>query len=116
MPRRPPRPTLTNTLFPYTSLFRSVSRPFLDQTSHLPLSSTRRTLRAIQNSLKRVVFRRGRRFSPTPVGEDDDQRSWQVGYTRAHGRFGPVPFAMSGQLPSPYHNLDRKSTRLNSSH
>lgn len=59
----------------------------------------------IQNPLKRVVFRRGRRFSPTPVGEDDDQPSWQVGYTRAPGRFGVVSFATSGHIPSPYHNL-----------
>src|SRR3546814_5632788 len=87
---RQPISTLTDTLCPYTPVFRSkigrgaVSRPFLDQTSHLTLSSTRRTLRAIQNSLRRVVFRRGRRFSPTPVGEDDDQRSWQVGRSEEH--------------------------------
>ena len=59
----------------------------------------------LQSSLKRAVFPERLAFSPTPVGEDDDQHSWQVGYTRAWDRCGPVPFAMSGRIPSPNQNL-----------
>src|SRR3546814_3279304 len=64
MIRRPPRSTRTDTLFPYTTLFRSTEKP------HLPLPVVRRTGRAGRNVLHRrfpeledqcdLALRRGR--------------------------------------------------------
>src|SRR3546814_8897796 len=40
MIRLPPRSTRTDTLFPYTTLFRSVANdPYLDENNRVPLSS-----------------------------------------------------------------------------
>src|SRR3712207_6956367 len=74
MIRRPPR----STLFPYTTLFRSVGRELG---------------RALQLDVVAVRLRRQRRARQRPVGG---------GATRDERR--------------PEHVLDRKSTRLNSSH
>src|SRR3546814_12805858 len=43
MIRRPPRSTRTDTLFPYTTLFRSPPPPSMPTSSFRPLPGTRRT-------------------------------------------------------------------------
>src|SRR3546814_7715536 len=66
MIRRPPRSTLTDTLFPYTTLFRSedvVSVPFADRRRELVLQGLQRQaveLRAAERLRAQQVLRAGR--------------------------------------------------------
>src|SRR3546814_20184368 len=80
--RRPPRSTRTDTLFPYTTLFRSV--PDLD----------------------------GATLSPAVLADADAFRIVAIGAERG-GAAGADPLAAALVPPL---LLDRKSTRLNSSH
>src|SRR3546814_17449480 len=80
MLRRPPRSTRTDTLFPYTTLFRSPPHP------------------PTRSSLGRASAKPDRRRKRAPS------------MTGGHEKGGPDD---PDRLP---HSLDRKSTRLNSSH
>src|SRR3546814_11179537 len=86
MRRRPPRSTRTDTLFPYTTLFRSPA-------GHLSPSSSHRA--AGGND------REG--FRPVPVPR------------RRRGGVIPPDLGWT-QVEAPWRRADRKSTRLNSSH
>src|SRR3546814_20266866 len=100
MLRRPPRATRTDTLFPYTTLFRSIRRTALD----------------VVGAFDEVAFAEG-------YGEENDfcQRAQAAGFRDliagnvfvAHARsksFGVTRRTALGEVG------DRKSTRLNSSH
>src|SRR3546814_11135788 len=106
MARRPPRSTRTDTLFPYTTLFRSVlDRRFRDRGHHGDLPC-----RNITECWHLGWFR-------PPVATHDDLRNWTVEAAAL------VIFNQSILQGRASQNLefriergDRKSTRLNSSH
>src|SRR3546814_17942461 len=97
MLRRPPRSTRTDTLFPYTTLFRSAADERPDETQAYP-------------PLQQVI-----RYCRTPDG---------VAIAYAVSGNGPRILKAANWLghleyerESPmWRHLDRKSTRLNSSH
>src|SRR3546814_5639992 len=102
MIRRPPRSTRTDTLFPYTTLFRSL----LD-----PLAAADQHRRAIAGGAE---FQRGADHGPfLAFGEDDALRVLhhlvEEDLQGPGGRVQPRPQLMGI-------GVDRKSTRLNSSH
>src|SRR3546814_3948628 len=118
MIRRPPRSTRTDTLFPYTTLFRSIHRSNLVGMGVLPLQFaegvTRQTLKLDGSET----------FTIHGVGDIRPRQDVEVTLTRADGkterfatrcRIDTVNeleyFLHGGILQS-----DRKSTRLNSSH
>src|SRR3546814_21175759 len=90
MKRTPPRSTRTDTLFPYTTLFRSVERLL-----RFPGP----------NGLAQEIFTRAR-----PGAEPLDMAN-QGGFVTGEAGMGHV--AITTKKP---HQIDRKSTRLNSSH
>src|SRR3546814_5288601 len=103
MIRRPPRSTRTDTLFPYTTLFRSrVCRAL-----YLNVCRTVATGRMKAQTHRIYRNRRGVFMRCRP---DDRKREthWPGG--------GPTPDVEAGIGVSPRMSGDRKSTRLNSSH
>src|SRR3546814_13669588 len=98
MIRRPPRSTRTDTLFPYTTLFRS------------GLADEVRA--GVEQALDRRRGARGRlvRGEPGGIAVAGDAALDVVQVLRREGEPGERP------LPAPRHRQDRKSTRLNSSH
>src|SRR3546814_14352100 len=97
MRRLPPRSTRTDTLFPYTTLFRS---PVLQVIA----SKQRPRKLAIQGS-------DGKEHSFLLKGHEDlrqDERVMQL--------FGLVNTLLASDRETGKSHLDRKSTRLNSSH
>src|SRR3546814_13096604 len=98
MIRRPPRSTRTDTLFPYTTLFRSVGDDFEAVVEHA--------------SRVCVVVRFGGRESLDQLGVALQWRAVQGGELLARKR-GTLPDVLHQLLPA---RGDRKSTRLNSSH
>src|SRR3546814_9920976 len=106
MIRRPPRSTRTDTLFPYTTLFRSQVQSFVYAAS----SSTY----GDHEALPKVEDRIGRPLSPYAVTKYVNELYADV-FARAYG-FGSIGlryFNVFGKRQDP---KDRKSTRLNSSH
>src|SRR3546814_6661491 len=106
MIRRPPRSTRTDTLFPYTTLFRSPRQPFVDQRAELRIAP--RLPPALDRpdaGSRGKAFARGERFgrggcrarSEVGSGAAREQTQKDGGRDRETGQ-------------------DRKSTRLNSSH
>src|SRR3546814_18946174 len=100
MIRRPPRSTRTDTLFPYTTLFRSLGRYEKKIFGQCPRPGFHQpTCSGDQPAAKTFEWL---------VGEPMRHISWQertsmLFPTRMDGRFGAQA-------------IDRKSTRLNSSH
>src|SRR3546814_12337959 len=121
MIRRPPRSTRTDTLFPYTTLFRSldhVLRALVDdqvrEVARLDARSVRevdlgtldggredRLLRGVVSALELLAQQRR---------EGGEERS-QLGVGR-----GATGQPQAGCVPPRLPGVDRKSTRLNSSH
>src|SRR3546814_12101681 len=101
MTRRPPRSTRTDTLFPYTTLFRSHGR------SLAPLAPSDITRLGLDGSddLCRLALERFCLFLGSFAGN----------VALSYGAQGGV-FLAGGILPQFPDFLDRKSTRLNSSH
>src|SRR3546814_16380944 len=100
MKRRPPRSTRTDTLFPYTTLFRSLF--LLDSGGQYPDGTTDVT-RTIAIGEPSAEMRR--RFTLVLKGHIALARALSQGHDRQ-------PARRRGALRA----LDRKSTRLNSSH
>src|SRR3546814_18312827 len=103
MKRRPPRSTLTDTLFPYTTLFRSPRSPrvsrgaaILPQPSPCPAHAWREVRRATHHLFAEHGF----------SGANMDVLAEAAGVSK------PTIYLHFGSKAS----LDRKSTRLNSSH
>src|SRR3546814_13751222 len=100
MIRRPPRSTRTDTLFPYTTLFRSCT--------------------AKARSPAKVADEYARNIGATVAlyrevtGATIDQIVERVG--RAGGYFKPILKVIFPDWLDEQRDLDRKSTRLNSSH
>src|SRR3546814_1564394 len=114
MIRRPPRSTRTDTLFPYTTLFRS---PDLGtEGGEHRLVDGARPERAQENGQK--VGRAGQEAGDTLAGPDAHRRQ-KVGKSRGtrpeRGKVELLDLPGSGQ-EAERRPTDRKSTRLNSSH
>src|SRR3546814_9191741 len=106
MIRRPPRSTRTDTLFPYTTLFRSVAevaRRVLDHLAHGVAEEVALGRHADFQRIGDVRF--------APVGEilDEARDPVAVGARRTAGQIARVIHRAESAA-------DRKSTRLNSSH
>src|SRR3546814_1403893 len=114
MIRRPPRSTRTDTLFPYTTLFRTVSWS-MASSSHgrRPPSRTVTTTSAVKNERCGALVPQHRGFDMLS-GPQDGQVLGVDEHLDAAGLAwlaADQACAFEGQ-----HHLDRKSTRLNSSH
>src|SRR3546814_11346812 len=105
MIRRPPRSTRTDTLFPYTTLFRSQKLLFLF---------------ALLMVVVGVLMLRGRKAGGTPGAQCNRENAPKVlSYGLGTGVFSGFFGIGGGFLIVPGLRLsteDRKSTRLNSSH
>src|SRR3546814_8499694 len=110
MIRRPPRSTRTDTLFPYTTLFRSVDQiqALVDEIRARPAS--RRQIVSAWNvaDMPQMALAPCHCLFQTSVM--DGRLSLQL-YQRSCDVFLGLPFNIAS-----YALLDRKSTRLNSSH
>src|SRR3546814_2121848 len=101
MIRRPPRSTRTDTLFPYTTLFRS-----LDIAFRMAGGDAHRLARARRAAARQLARLAALGRKPQFIGRFLSERKLRL---RAVDAQGQGVFAARG-------NLDRKSTRLNSSH
>src|SRR3546814_7940367 len=120
MIRRPPRSTRTDTLFPYTTLFRSIRQAVrgkrdavddADRTGRADLRADRRHRIDLRDQVRAVR----ERDQPGALVEQDVERS----RIEAAAAAVDAPFAHDDAVvgePSPDPAVDRKSTRLNSSH
>src|SRR3546814_4655733 len=111
MRRRPPRSTRTDTLFPYTTLFRSLQSRTGWTTA---LAAAPSPARLLVGNGRKILYVAPPRLGPWP-------QPWMLPTsTRRPGpivedsetRLMNVPFAPVGLA----REIDRKSTRLNSSH
>src|SRR3546814_8941095 len=103
MIRRPPRSTRTDTLFPYTTLFRSISEIAVGSDSDLFAAFVRDVL--LEESLIDRVRSPGLSIS-------DDDNYLTVG--KSEGSYWSCP--RRREISARSRRRDRKSTRLNSSH
>src|SRR3546814_10980522 len=101
MSRRPPILTRTDTLFPYTTLFRAVRRSSREQPGHIPAGIS---LLAVQAVAEHPEAAAAGIFQPVIIAH-------QPGIVGAAPPFGGDAF---GAFVAD--DQDRKSTRLNSSH
>src|SRR3546814_20466719 len=97
MIRRPPRSTRTDTLFPYTTLFRSVGVERL------------------------LAFQRGAERAQAGAAVEDQQMRTAThlqagGVAAIAHEFGARAGDAAADAPETHEEVDRKSTRLNSSH
>src|SRR3546814_20009031 len=99
MIRRPPRSTRTDTLFPYTTLFRSVAGAAAGVDPEL--------LQAMQAGHERLLHRHEQIPRPELAAMGMTRKLYVE--TGIRGRFCRARLVCEQQL-------DRKSTRLNSSH
>src|SRR3546814_5481041 len=109
MIRRPPRSTRTDTLFPYTTLFRSTRAPTdLVEATRNPVSQQVAGGRQTPEAIEHIA-------SPFPGGTDSPTISTCIQKSkRTNGgfRISPDEIPCASLVPG----RDRKSTRLNSSH
>src|SRR3546814_12490228 len=103
MLRRPPRSTLTDTLFPYTTLFRS---PYVDD----GLSFGKRVA-LIPNEVKPRIVRKSERSNPVSLNRG--AVAARKGIAKSNSQPRKRTWEALAKIPR---QLDRKSTRLNSSH
>src|SRR3546814_5744921 len=113
MIRRPPRSTRTDTLFPYTTLFRSITHMFVVPTMFVRLLALPEAVRRKYDlsSLENVLH------AGAPCAPDVKVRMidwWGPVIFEYYGstEAGPLTFCGSDDWLA----QDRKSTRLNSSH
>src|SRR3546814_18251637 len=108
MIRRPPRSTRTDTLFPYTTLFRSVSERIKAPAGfHLDIPPRRRVW-PTPNGKANFLILPGLAVN-APVG---DPAMLRLATVRSHDQFNTTIYSYNDR----YRGVDRKSTRLNSSH
>src|SRR3546814_8492623 len=111
MIRRPPRSTRTDTLFPYTTLFRSpklqCSVPFTPATGPRLLVNPAADRAEVEAGLVAAMLELARRHRVSSLHITFPPRE-------QYERFGTL--GLLQRLGVQYHWQDRKSTRLNSSH
>src|SRR3546814_2593192 len=115
MIRRPPRSTRTDTLFPYTTLFRSL--PIGPSLVNLPDGNGQVIPALIQSSKRGEFFVLDRRTG-RPIVETVEKTVPQGGVAgETLSPTQPYPVGMVSLTPKDLTaKEDRKSTRLNSSH
>src|SRR3546814_10855494 len=111
MIRRPPRSTRTDTLFPYTTLFRSVIKRAIETRGESLLKGLKHMLSDLsRGQLSHVdpdAFEVGVNIATTPGKVIHETDLYQlIKYSPTTKQVFTVPLVI----------LDRKSTRLNSSH
>src|SRR3546814_11757538 len=117
MIRRPPRSTRTDTLFPYTTLFRSC-RHHRDQRGALVLGHRRRELADIRTRVGIILVPLCARAHRENLAE----RHAVIGTALELGDIGgdeivdALDLAVADRGAKQRRGQDRKSTRLNSSH
>src|SRR3546814_19187251 len=101
MRRRPPRSTRTNTLFPYTTLFRAAV-PVDGEPVEIESAQREQLVQSLRGvrEAQRVKFRQPQRRLALACGRIG------IGHSAAADRVAGIGIAQE----------DRKSTRLNSSH
>src|SRR3546814_11306625 len=111
MLRRPPRSTRTATLFPYTTLFRSIPLRAGPERSVAATKSFIATLSAFAQIISECAG--GQALDPVIAALPDQLcQAWAVSWDEALAPFSQArSLFVLGRGPS-----DRKSTRLNSSH
>src|SRR3546814_14706011 len=131
MKRRPPRSTRTDTLLPYTTLFRSSLSKFAAEgppvspsRSHRPAITARPLYISYQAQVERELDQAHLHAASASAQVAISCAAAAFSEFRAGNRFGKGEFLdhsdryiaqQDPQWPIPAH-LDRKSTRLNSSH
>src|SRR3546814_995362 len=127
MMRRPPRSTRTDTLFPYTTLFRSLTRP--PTSLYVMLGSRRPIAVFVEQTMPEFNLRYAPHLgylSPVPqfvqsVGNSDPYDHARFAHDQGfaglfHPWAGSAAPEQLEQFRKGLDELDRKSTRLNSSH
>src|SRR3546814_2090373 len=113
MIRRPPRSTRTDTLFPYTTLFRSNNFPDCSNMCHEPTS--RGLPHAIGVGKGTVVLEDFEHAEAIfVIGQNSGTNAPRMMTPLVEARGRGVPIVAVN--PMPERALDRKSTRLHSSH
>src|SRR3546814_7923780 len=128
MLRRPPRSTLTDTLFPYTTLFRSRAERFGKTEGQSKNQSRLRQIHTMaahqqgnEEQIKPEADKPNQSTATSQVQESgrfaqppQDRTEWRsaIAFRRCPCRFRHCPKQNQGQ----HQAGDRKSTRLNSSH
>src|SRR3546814_5128927 len=108
MIRRPPRSTRTDTLFPYTTLFRSAAERVATVTLRLAVVNNSKFVRGRKRATENIE-----RYCLEPYG----MKRLETGHYEL-----TIPYRTDDELEKTVHDLltelsqDRKSTRLNSSH
>src|SRR3546814_5698626 len=105
MIRRPPRSTRTDTLFPYTTLFRSISLCELRIACSPPFTATYMALALRQDAARQAD-------DGLAAGEEDVDAEREL--RGVQPPVVPEPLRKSERRDD--RGVDRKSTRLNSSH
>src|SRR3546814_7500933 len=110
MRRRPPRSTRTDTLFPYTTLFRSEGLQLTGESRHHEILGLGRC--AAKEPIVLELLEQGEHFAPLVAAKSfcHQSTSCTAGSTRT------VSPARQESMPIAVPRSDRKSTRLNSSH
>src|SRR3546814_6978352 len=114
MVRRPPRSTRTDTLFPYTTLFRSVVRQQWQKDRHEDDDDLRPFERPAEQENNKLGEQQELQRCEIEAGDEviDDLLAAEVGEHRGEG---PRAYEEPADHRRGAHR-DRKSTRLNSSH
>src|SRR3546814_7709299 len=110
MIRRPPRSTRTDTLFPYTPLFRSAFDILHNQADFVPLAFSRLVSTPMVTTIHGFSSER-----IVPVYARYNDRGTYVSISDAD-RHPALCYARTIHHGIRLEDLDRKSTRLNSSH
>src|SRR3546814_14705199 len=122
MKRRPPRSTRTDTLFPYTTLFRSMARDFGQRFNHLYGEHFRLPGAAIEENVATLPGLDGRKMSKSydntiPLfAPRATLRKLIASIVTDSSAPGEAKDADDSNVFQLYQALDRKRTRLNSSH
>src|SRR3546814_10161253 len=114
MIRRPPRSTRTDTLFPYTTLFRSLSfaPPCNSRRTRMPLSPPPQPNNRNQELIIMVLT-----ATTSDASETNTEAASASPVAKVHERrFNIVTDNSRDVLLTDFGKEDRKSTRLNSSH
>src|SRR3546814_1034285 len=117
MRRRPPRSTLTDALLPYTTLFRSRALAFVHLTSVGRCNARERVARLVLELFVRCRTQwPGNRIEEMYLPLTQEHIGDATGLTFVHVNRILRTLRKEGVVEFHHRRLDRKSTRLNSSH
>src|SRR3546814_9661116 len=121
MIRRPPRSTRTDTLFPYTTLFRAINNkkalPYTNNALHASAVSVPYNKCCLRHRLMQYLAKEQLGAFVLRIIEERIRRVLFNNFTLIHENNAISHFAGKAHfMGHTYHGQDRKSTRLNSSH